>query len=66
MFQLPNLKILDKKIIFSVKNKSIDKYVKKPFLVSKRLIKFLNKATYNSFLHDEGTRNSCTLVLKKH
>ena len=29
MFRLPNLKILDKKVIFSVKNKQKGKYVKK-------------------------------------
>ena len=59
LFRLTNVKIIDKKrIFFSVKNKQKDKYVKKQFLASKRLIQFLNKATYNFFLHDKG--NLCT------
>ena len=57
MFSLPNVKILDKKRTFSVKNEQEVKYVKRLFLVSKRLIQFLNKIAYNFFLHDKGTRN---------
>ena len=58
MFSLPNVKILDKKRTF--KNKQEVKYVKKLFLVSKRLIQFLNKVAYNFFLHDKVTRNLYT------
>ena len=58
MFSLPNVKILDKKRSF--KNKQEVKYVKKLFLVSKRLIQFLNKVAYNFFLHDKVTRNLYT------
>ena len=69
MFQLPNVKMLDKRGIFPVKSQKKrkkrkkerkekeGKYVKKSFLVSKRLIQFLNKATYNFFLYDKGTRD---------
>ena len=58
MFRLPNLETLDKKRIFSVQDKQKGKHAKQQFLVCKRLIQFLNKATYNSFLDDNGTRNS--------
>ena len=54
MFRLPNLETLDKKRIFSVQDKQKGKHVKQQFLVCKRLIQFLNKATYNSFLDDNG------------
>ena len=40
MFWLPNMKILDKKRTFSVKIRQKDKYVKKQFLVSKKIILF--------------------------
>ena len=66
VFWLRNMKILDKKIIFSVKNKQKGKYVKSCFLISKRITQFLNKATYNCFLHDKGTKNLYTWVLKEH
>ena len=47
-------KILGKKGTFSVKSKQKGKYVKKAVF---SLIIFLNKATYNSFIHDKGTGN---------
>ena len=53
LFQLPNVKILDKKRIFAVKNKQKGKYVEKQCLVSKTLIQFLNKATCNSMQGDK-------------
>ena len=59
------MKILNKKIIFSVKNKQKGKYVKKQFLISKRLIQFLNKASYNFFLDDKGQKNIYTWLLKE-
>ena len=34
--------------------------IKKVVLVFKRLIQFLKKVTYNSFLNDKGTRNLYT------
>ena len=58
------MKILDERRTFSVKNKQKGKYVKKQFLVSKRLIPFLNKATDNPFLHDTGTRTLYTRLHK--
>ena len=65
LFRLPNLKTLDKKKIFSVKNKQKGKYVENCFLVSKTLIPFLNKATCNLFLHDKGTKNLYPWVFKE-
>ena len=65
MFWLSNMKILDERRTFSVKNKQKGKYVKKQFLVSKRLIPFLNKATDNPFLHDTGTRTLYTRLLNE-
>ena len=50
---------------FSLKNKQKSKYVKKWFLVSKKLSQFLNKATYNSFLHNKGIRNLYTWVVQE-
>ena len=55
LFRLPNVKMLDKKRIFSVKNKQKGTYVKKQILVYKCLIQFFYKVTYNSFLHDKVT-----------
>ena len=57
------MKIKDKKIIFSVKNKQKGKYAKKKFLVSKRLIQFLNKPTYNSFLLECSKKHKTNIKL---
>ena len=65
LFWLPNVKILDKRRVFFVKNKQNGKYVEKWFLVSKTLLQSLNKATCNSFLHNKGTKTLYTWVLKE-
>ena len=53
-----------KRTLFPSKT-NVNSSVKKQFLVSKRLIQFLNKATFSSFVHDKGTRNLYSFVLKE-
>ena len=49
LFQLPNVKILDKKVTFSVRIKRKGEYVKKKFT----LIQFFNETIYNPSAHDK-------------
>ena len=50
LFQLPNVKILDKKVTFSVRIKLKGEYEKKKKF---RLIQFFNKTIYNPSVHDK-------------